>query len=86
VATFNNWGTLTGPPTGQVTFQVTYNSTNLFSGTAQNLNGLSNQFSSTPPTALVSGTEFITFQVHFLAGSSWGIPSSTVTLGFSNPQ
>jgi hypothetical protein len=81
LATFHNWNTLTGT-TGQVNFQVNYNTTTLTTGNV-NLNGLSNQFS-LGPTALASGAQFITFQVHFLPGSSWtGAPSSTVTLVFS---
>lgn len=84
VATFNNWGTLGNPRAGMVSFQVTYNSINLFTGTPQNVSGLSNQFSS-PATALSPGSQFLTFQVHFLPGSSWGAPSSQVSLVFSNP-
>jgi hypothetical protein len=84
LATFNNWGTLTAPRAGQVNFQVTYGATTLTTGNV-NVNGLNNQFA-LGPTALISGTQLVSFRIEFLAGSTWGAPSTPVTLVFSNPS
>jgi hypothetical protein len=86
-ATFNNWNNISGQ--GNATFEVTYNGTNLFPVTT-GLTGeqmtlpLNNQFSA--GTSLVSGNKPISFEVHFLAGSTWSTAASPLpTLVISTP-
>jgi hypothetical protein len=82
IATFNNWNTIGG--SGNGSFEVTYNGTDLTGLTGQtvSLSTLSNQFSGNT-TNLVSGSKPIKFTINFLSGSSWSAPSSPVTLVFS---